>query len=121
MTEHTVHIPATISNDTLHSIVDDLGFDWYWAGSVRWYNGGTNPDSECLEIGWIDGRAHHIALTFAALASGVAALASGVFTNDSYQIKAAVDYLQYPEEADGDYWTTDFVVQLAAFGELVFG
>jgi hypothetical protein len=62
-----------------------------------------------------------VELTYRQLTDALHALAKGTVTNDDYHRHCAMDLLNNPLDADGDYWTTDLLIQWAAFGEIVFG
>ncbi|WP_025157221.1 hypothetical protein [Leifsonia aquatica] len=144
--EYTVTVPTTVSRATLEEILDGLGFDWYWAYEVTHHDDLTDVERTeglAFKVGyWDDGEQwqpsnaprdgaifthkygiveyHEVKVTWQQLADGLALIASGKLANVELT-KAASTYLHAPNEADGDFWLADVVVQAAAFGKLVFG
>jgi hypothetical protein len=137
----------TVARETLREVVEDLGFDWWWAHSV------TLPSDQKLEhaatdvaviVGyWEDGEkwepsnsptdgtvfTHKFGtvtyrtktVCYQELVAALVALQRGEINKDPYQVRAGNDYLTDPEHADGDASTTDLIVQYAAFGKILFG
>lgn len=129
----TATITVTVTDDTIHHVIDDPGFDWYWAESALWTPTGLTvtywTDGErryCPEdtLRTTDGRTarrHTTTASLRRLARALAEIASGRVTGDGYQVAAARDFLTRPGEADGDALTADLVVQQAIFRTIAFG
>jgi hypothetical protein len=61
-----------------------------------------------------------VSLTRRQLSNALHDMAAGKIGNNPYHIAAATDLINDPDGADGDYDTTDILIQWATFGELVY-
>jgi hypothetical protein len=141
MTEPTYNVVVTapITQSRIRSVTDEMNL--YWAMAVWWgedapIGGKQHNDPERLYVLYAeDGerwstptmakaagvKTYLKSVTWKQLGDAIGAIARHDVTNDEYQMRAAMDLLTHPDDADWDADTGDYMVQWAAFGQLMFG
>lgn len=130
---NTAGVPVKAAPDNvLREILEDLAYGWDWFSKVT-IDFDVPADQPVLTCGWwVDGEVRDApakpnrnytvsTATRVQLTEALQAVADGTVSGDKYQIRAASEYLNDPESADGDAITVDLIVQQALLGGLMFG
>lgn len=130
----TVSLTFTLSNDVLDAINEavsnaEIG---YWAESLQSVTIDlTKPltrDVVLFRVLEAEEDSRVINVTLGAIAVALMKMIAGKWNNkdgreyscDTYQQTAARDLIMQPDDVDWDALTGDYLLQLAAFGELVY-
>ena len=130
----TVSLTFTLSNDVLDAINEavsnaEIG---YWADSLQSVTIDlTKPltrDVVLFRVLEAEEDSRVINVTLGAIAVALMKMIAGKWNNkdgreyscDTYQQTAARDLIMQPDDVDWDALTGDYLLQLAAFGELVY-
>lgn len=141
MTEPTYAavITAPVVQSTIRGVTDEMNL--WWAMNVWWGEDAPPGAEKHNDPEWMyvlyaedgeqwssatEAKAHGVkthlkSVSWKHLVDALAWIARGDVIRDPYQVRAAMDIITRPADADWDADTGQWMTQRAVFGELIFG
>lgn len=108
------------TTDLVIDLVDAAGYGITWADQAHLDEDAQTYTLDLDEDATLEAGKPQVTLTFQAIQDALAKLAQGEMTNQVIA-QACQVALESPGDADIDSETADCVIQVAVFGEVVFG